>query len=77
MQNLSLICFQSVNYLEVKSSQLSQMMIKACEAQGLATALLQLPILMYLNYCKWLADHSFVIGEKHKLISSVANKIKI
>ena len=50
---------------------------KACEAQGLATALLQLPILMYLNYCKWLADHSFVIGEKHKLISSVANKIKI
>ena len=44
---------------------------KACVTLGLAAASLQAPILMHLDYCVRLPDHSFVVGERHNLIPSI------
>ena len=44
---------------------------KARVALGLATASLQSPLLMHLDYKVRLPDHTFVVGERHTLIPSV------
>jgi len=44
---------------------------KARVPLGLAAATLQAPILMHLEYRVQLPDHSFVVGDRHKLIPSV------